>query len=136
MVWSNFTATKCRGLVSLNQVIKEIICLQFYFSSRRRHTRCLSDWSSDVCSSDLMRQYAGFGTAAQSNRRYHFLLGHGQTGLSVAFDLPTQMGRDSDHPLAHGEVGKVEIGRASLGKECRARWWQDCEEKKRAASTL
>src|SRR5881296_4761974 len=45
-----------------------------------------------------MRQYAGYGTAVESNRRYHFLLAHGQTGLSVAFDLPTQMGYDSDHP--------------------------------------
>ena len=52
-----------------------------------------------------MRQYAGFGTAEESNRRYKFLLASGQTGLSVAFDLPTQMGRDSDHPLARGEVG-------------------------------
>ena len=49
-----------------------------------------------------MRQYAGFGTAAESNRRYKFLLASGQTGLSVAFDLPTQMGRDADHPLARG----------------------------------
>jgi methylmalonyl-CoA mutase, N-terminal domain len=53
-----------------------------------------------------MRQYAGFGSAAESNRRYKFLLASGQTGLSVAFDLPTQMGRDSDHPLARGEVGR------------------------------
>src|SRR5450432_3723009 len=53
-----------------------------------------------------MRQYAGFGTAAESNRRYKFLLASGQTGLSVAFDLPTQMGRDGDHPLARGEVGR------------------------------
>jgi methylmalonyl-CoA mutase, N-terminal domain len=56
-----------------------------------------------------MRQYAGFGTAAESNRRYHQLLEAGTTGLSVAFDLPTQMGYDSDHPLAHGEVGKVGV---------------------------
>jgi len=61
-----------------------------------------------------MRQYAGFGTAEESNRRYHFLLGQGQTGLSVAFDLPTQMGRDSDHPLASGEVGKVGVAIDSL----------------------
>jgi len=47
-----------------------------------------------------MRQYAGFGTAAESNERYHYLLKNGQTGLSVAFDLPTQMGRDSDHTLS------------------------------------
>jgi methylmalonyl-CoA mutase N-terminal domain/subunit len=61
-----------------------------------------------------MRQYAGFGTAAESNERYHFLLKNGQTGLSVAFDLPTQMGRDSDHPLALGEVGKVGVAIDSL----------------------
>jgi len=56
-----------------------------------------------------MRQYAGFGTAEESNARYHYLLGQGQTGLSVAFDLPTQMGRDSDHKLASGEVGRVGV---------------------------
>ena len=56
-----------------------------------------------------MRQYAGFGTAAESNARYQYLLKQGQTGLSVAFDLPTQMGRDSDHPRARGEVGKVGV---------------------------
>src|SRR5688572_14933222 len=56
-----------------------------------------------------MRQYAGFGTAAETNRRYRYLLEHGQTGLSVAFDLPTQMGYDSDHPMAHGEVGRVGV---------------------------
>jgi methylmalonyl-CoA mutase N-terminal domain/subunit len=61
-----------------------------------------------------MRQYAGFGTAAESNRRYHYLLSQGQSGLSVAFDLPTQMGRDSDHPLALGEVGKVGVAIDSL----------------------
>jgi methylmalonyl-CoA mutase N-terminal domain/subunit len=61
-----------------------------------------------------MRQYAGFGTAAESNRRYKFLLASGQTGLSVAFDLPTQMGRDPDHPLAHGEVGRAGVSIASL----------------------
>jgi methylmalonyl-CoA mutase N-terminal domain/subunit len=61
-----------------------------------------------------MRQYAGFGTAAESNERYHYLLANGQTGLSVAFDLPTQMGRDSDHPLARGEVGKVGVAIDSL----------------------
>jgi len=61
-----------------------------------------------------MRQYAGFGTAADSNRRYHYLLGQGQSGLSVAFDLPTQMGRDSDHALALGEVGKVGVAIDSL----------------------
>ena len=56
-----------------------------------------------------MRQYAGFGSAAESNQRYRYLLSQGQSGLSVAFDLPTQMGRDSDHPLARGEVGKVGV---------------------------
>ena len=61
-----------------------------------------------------MRQYAGFGTAAESNERYHYLLSAGQTGLSVAFDLPTQMGRDSDHPRAAGEVGKVGVAIDSL----------------------
>ncbi|MBW2027753.1 MAG: methylmalonyl-CoA mutase family protein [Deltaproteobacteria bacterium] len=61
-----------------------------------------------------MRQYAGFGTAEESNRRYGFLLAQGQTGLSVAFDLPTQMGYDSDHELALGEVGKVGVAISSL----------------------
>ncbi len=61
-----------------------------------------------------MRQYAGFGTAAQSNQRFRYLLSRGQTGLSVAFDLPTQMGLDSDHPRAHGEVGKVGVAICSL----------------------
>ena len=61
-----------------------------------------------------MRQYAGFGTAAESNRRYRFLLEQGQTGLSVAFDLPTQIGYDSDHPMANGEVGKVGVAIDSL----------------------
>jgi len=56
-----------------------------------------------------MRQYAGYATAAESNARYRYLLEHGQTGLSVAFDLPTQMGYDSDHPMAVGEVGKVGV---------------------------
>jgi methylmalonyl-CoA mutase N-terminal domain/subunit len=61
-----------------------------------------------------MRQYAGFGTAAESNKRYHFLLKQGQTGLSVAFDLPTQIGYDSDDPMANGEVGKVGVAIDSL----------------------
>jgi len=61
-----------------------------------------------------MRQYAGFGTAEVSNQRYKFLLERGQKGLSVAFDLPTQMGYDSDHPMAAGEVGKVGVAIASL----------------------
>jgi methylmalonyl-CoA mutase N-terminal domain/subunit len=61
-----------------------------------------------------MRQYAGFGDAEESNKRYRFLLDQGTTGLSVAFDLPTQMGRDSDHELARGEVGKVGVAIDSL----------------------
>jgi methylmalonyl-CoA mutase N-terminal domain/subunit len=61
-----------------------------------------------------MRQYAGFGTAEESNRRYRYLLGQGTTGLSVAFDLPTQMGMDSDHPMAAGEVGRVGVAISSL----------------------
>ncbi|MCS6806664.1 MAG: methylmalonyl-CoA mutase family protein [Acidobacteriota bacterium] len=61
-----------------------------------------------------MRQYAGFATAKESNRRYKYLLEQGQMGLSVAFDLPTQMGLDSDHPLARGEVGKVGVAIDSL----------------------
>ena len=56
-----------------------------------------------------MRQYAGYGSAVQTNERFKYLLANGQTGLSVAFDLPTQMGLDSDHPLASGEVGKVGV---------------------------
>src|ERR1700750_2641307 len=56
-----------------------------------------------------MRQYAGFSTAEESNRRYHYLLSQGVNGLSVAFDLPTQIGYDSDHHLAEGEVGKVGV---------------------------
>ena len=61
-----------------------------------------------------MRQYSGYATAEESNRRYHYLLEQGQTGLSVAFDLPTQIGYDSDHPLAQGEVGKVGVPISSL----------------------
>ncbi|GAB6276927.1 MAG: methylmalonyl-CoA mutase family protein [Rectinema sp.] len=61
-----------------------------------------------------MRQYAGFGTAEESNARYKYLLEQGQTGLSVAFDLPTQIGYDSDHPLSEGEVGKVGVAIDSL----------------------
>jgi methylmalonyl-CoA mutase, N-terminal domain len=61
-----------------------------------------------------MRQYAGFGTAEESNRRYQYLLSQGTTGLSVAFDLPTQMGLDSDHPMAMGEVGRVGVAISSL----------------------
>jgi methylmalonyl-CoA mutase N-terminal domain/subunit len=61
-----------------------------------------------------MRQYAGFGSARESNARYRYLLSQGQTGLSVAFDLPTQIGLDSDHPLARGEVGRVGVAIDSL----------------------
>ena len=61
-----------------------------------------------------MRQYAGFSTAEESNKRYHYLLKNGVNGLSVAFDLPTQIGYDSDHMLAEGEVGKVGVAIDSL----------------------
>lgn len=61
-----------------------------------------------------MRQYAGFGTAEESNKRYRYLLSQGTTGLSVAFDLPTQMGFDSDHPMAAGEVGRVGVAIDSI----------------------
>ena len=61
-----------------------------------------------------MRQYAGMGDAEESNKRYKYLLAHGTTGLSVAFDLPTQIGLDSDHPLAVGEVGKVGVAIDSI----------------------
>jgi methylmalonyl-CoA mutase N-terminal domain/subunit len=61
-----------------------------------------------------MRQYAGFGTAEESNKRYRYLLDQGQTGLSVAFDLPTQIGMDPDHPMALGEVGKVGVSICSI----------------------
>ncbi len=62
-----------------------------------------------------MRQYAGFATAEESNRRYRYLLSQGQTGLSVAFDLPTQIGYDSDHPFAEGEIGKTGVAIDTLG---------------------
>src|SRR5215204_5350770 len=61
-----------------------------------------------------MRQFAGFGSAADTNARFKFLLEHGQTGLSTAFDFPTQMGYDSDHPRSEGEVGKVGVAVDSL----------------------
>src|SRR6201988_2457345 len=61
-----------------------------------------------------MRQYAGFADASESNRRYRYLLSQGVSGLSVAFDLPTQIGYDSDHPLAAGEVGKVGVAIDSI----------------------
>src|SRR2546421_12590016 len=61
-----------------------------------------------------MRQYAGFATAAESNQRYRYLMSKGVSGLSVAFDLPTQIGYDSDHALAAGEVGKVGVAIDSI----------------------
>jgi methylmalonyl-CoA mutase N-terminal domain/subunit len=61
-----------------------------------------------------MRQYAGFSTAEESNKRYHYLLSQGTTGISVAFDLPTQIGYDSDHEMSDGEVGKVGVAIDSL----------------------
>src|SRR5690349_9425791 len=61
-----------------------------------------------------MRQYAGFGSASETNQRFKYLLANGQTGLSVAFDLPTQMGLDSDHSLALGEVGRVGVAISTL----------------------
>src|SRR5260370_998392 len=61
-----------------------------------------------------IRQYAGFGSAAETNRRFRYLLEQGQTGLSVAFDLPTQIGHDADAPMARGEVGKVGVSISSL----------------------
>src|SRR5437899_11003163 len=61
-----------------------------------------------------MRQYAGMSTADETNRRFRYLLDHGQTGLSVAFDLPTQMGYDSDHPRAEGEVGTTGVAIDSI----------------------
>src|ERR1700736_2644498 len=61
-----------------------------------------------------IRQYAGFGSAAETNRRFRYLLSKGQTGLSVAFDLPTQIGHDADAPIARGEVGKVGVSISSL----------------------
>src|SRR5262249_54241697 len=61
-----------------------------------------------------MRQYAGFGSASETNRRFRYLLDHGQTGLSVAFDLPTQMGYDPDHEMARSEAGKVGVSIASV----------------------
>ena len=68
-----------------------------------------------------MRQYAGYATAEESNRRYKYLLEHGQTGLSVAFDLPTQMGYDSDNELAAGEVGKTGVAIDTLEDVVRLR---------------
>jgi methylmalonyl-CoA mutase N-terminal domain/subunit len=61
-----------------------------------------------------MRQYAGFGSAEETNRRFKFLVSQGQTGLSTAFDLPTQLGFDSDHPRAEGEIGRVGVPISSL----------------------
>src|SRR5690606_25160767 len=99
------------------------------------HTRFSRDWSSDVCSSDLtgfapvvhgpratmyagrpwtIRQYAGFSTAEESNAFYRRNLAAGQTGLSVAFDLPTHRGYDSDHPRVAGDVGMAGVAVDSL----------------------
>src|SRR5881397_1846468 len=61
-----------------------------------------------------MRQYTGFGSARETNLRLKYLISHGETGLSTAFDLPTQLGLDSDHPRAHGEVGKVGVAISSI----------------------
>src|SRR5262249_36533884 len=61
-----------------------------------------------------MRQYTGFGSSEETNKRFKFLLGHGQTGLSLAFDLPTQTGRDSDNPYSEGEVGRTGVAISSL----------------------
>ncbi len=73
-----------------------------------------------------MRQYAGFATAEESNQRYRYLLQQGQTGLSVAFDLPTQIGYDADDPMAQGEVGKVGVSISS-----HARTWRRCSRRSR-----
>ena len=75
-----------------------------------------------------MRQFAGFGSAEDTNERFHYLIGEGQTGLSTAFDMPSLMGIDSDDPMALGEVGKegVRSEERRVGKECiepcRSRW--------------
>src|SRR5919109_3396181 len=61
-----------------------------------------------------MRQYTGFGSSRETNRRFKYLIGHGETGLSTAFDLPTQLGLDSDHPRARGEVGRVGVAISSI----------------------
>ncbi|HET6727202.1 MAG TPA: methylmalonyl-CoA mutase family protein, partial [Nitrososphaeraceae archaeon] len=61
-----------------------------------------------------MRQYSGFGSAEETNNRFRFLLEHGQTGLSLAFDLPTQTGRDSDNPYSQGEVGRTGVAISSI----------------------
>ena len=79
---------------------------EFPYTRDRPPTCTAADWT--------MRQYAGYGSAVESNRRYRYLLAQGQTGLSVAFDLPTQMGYDSDDPAARGEVGKVGVAIATL----------------------
>ena len=76
-----------------------------------------------------MRQYAGFGTAAESNRRYRYLLAQGVTGLSVAFDLPTQMGYDSDHPLA---AGRSRPGRRR--DRFASRTWPSCSTASRSTA--
>src|SRR5438034_8137450 len=105
--------------------VLSILFFFFFFSSRRRHTRSLCDWSSDVCSSDL-RQFAGFGSAAQTNARFKYLLEHGSHGLSVAFDLPTLMGRDPDHPRSEER---------RVGKECRSLWSPYLQKKRRESQS-
>ena len=77
-----------------------------------------------------MRQYAGFGTAAESNARYRYLLAQGVSGLSVAFDLPTQMGYDSDHPLAAGRSRH-----ASASPSTRSRTWPRCSTASRSTAS-
>ncbi len=76
-----------------------------------------------------MRQYAGFGSAEETNQRFRYLLDHGQTGLSVAFDLPTQIGYDSDDLMALGEVG------ASASRSTRSRTWRPCSTASISASS-
>ena len=81
-----------------------------------------------------MRQFAGFGSARQTNERFKFLLAHGQTGLSTAFDFPTLMGYDSDHAHSLGEVGQVGVAISSLGRQLACSWqlsqegpiWERC----------
>src|SRR3989449_11727622 len=89
------------------------MCFSFFFLMIRRPPRStLFPYTTLFRSRGklwTMRQYAGFGTAEQTNARFRHLLAAGQTGLSVAFDLPTQMGYDSDHPMAEGEVGRAGV---------------------------
>ena len=82
-----------------------------------------------------MRQYAGFSTAEESNKRYHYLLSQGVSGLSVAFDLPTQIGYDSDHKLAEGEVGKVGVF-TSMTLQLRAEYFSERKDNDKIANAL